>query len=160
MFCRPNHCNLPGKLLKVPCANLISSLSLKEQKKALPLLTLSPKQVVLPAYRPTVTKRGGLRTSKSCILKTEIAKEVIPRFHGFLHSSIASSRYQVYMYCTTRSPCQSGRTGKFGLSRRVIPVDWILFLGFRLFICSNRLFLLGSKRYIHWSQVPSTFSSI
>ena len=24
--------------------------------------------------------------------------EVIPRFHGFLHSSIASSRYQVYMY--------------------------------------------------------------
>lgn len=54
------------KFHKVPCTNLISSLTLNEQKKQLPLLTLSPKQVVLPAYRPTVTKRGGLRTSKSC----------------------------------------------------------------------------------------------
>lgn len=53
-------------------------------------------------------------------------------------------------------PVRVAGLGSFGLYRLEIPVvDWILFLGFRLFICSNRLFLLSSKRYIRWSQVPS-----
>lgn len=90
------------KFHKVPCTNLISSLTLNEQKNNFPCWPFLPSRW---SCRPTgrLWPSGGAWGLLNRVTEIDAPDrllnfEVIPRFHGFLHSSIASSRYQVYMY--------------------------------------------------------------